>query len=78
MARIVAQATSELEPELVMMAPVDAIRKLLRKASWSLGDVDLIELNEAFSVQAVAITKELGFGSGASECQRRRRRVGPR
>jgi acetyl-CoA C-acetyltransferase len=61
MARIVAQATSGVEPELVMMAPVDAIRKLLRKASWSLGDVDLIELNEAFSVQAVAITKELGL-----------------
>lgn len=61
MARIVAQATSGVEPELVMMAPVEAIRKLLRKAGWSLNDVDLIELNEAFSVQAVAITKELGL-----------------
>jgi acetyl-CoA C-acetyltransferase len=61
MARIVAQATSGVEPELVMMAPVEAIRKLLRKAGWSLDEVDLIELNEAFSVQAVAITKELGL-----------------
>jgi acetyl-CoA C-acetyltransferase len=61
MARIVAQATSGVEPELVMMAPVEAIRKLLRKAGWSLDDVDLIELNEAFSVQAVAITRELGL-----------------
>lgn len=61
MARIVAQATSGVEPALVMMAPVEAIRKVLRKAGWSLGDVDLIELNEAFSVQAVAITKELGL-----------------
>lgn len=59
--RIVAQATSGVEPELVMMAPVEAIRKLLRKAGWSLDEVDLIELNEAFSVQAVAITKELGL-----------------
>jgi acetyl-CoA C-acetyltransferase len=61
MARIVAQSTSGVEPALVMMAPVEAIRKVLRKAGWSLADVDLIELNEAFSVQAVAITKELGL-----------------
>ncbi len=61
LARIVAQATSGVEPALVMMAPLEAIRKVLRKAGWSLADVDLIELNEAFSVQAVAITKELGL-----------------
>jgi acetyl-CoA C-acetyltransferase len=61
MAKIVAQATSGIEPALVMMAPVEAIKKVLRKAGWSLNDVDLIELNEAFSVQAVAITKELGL-----------------
>ena len=61
MARIVAQATSGIEPALVMMAPLEAIRKVLRKAGWSLAEVDLIELNEAFSVQAVAITKELGL-----------------
>jgi acetyl-CoA C-acetyltransferase len=61
MARIVAQATSGVEPAMVMMAPLEAIRRVLRKAGWSLGEVDLIELNEAFSVQAVAITKELGL-----------------
>jgi len=59
LARIVAQATSGIEPKLVMMAPVDAIRKLLKKTGWSLKEVDLIELNEAFAVQAVAITREL-------------------
>jgi acetyl-CoA C-acetyltransferase len=59
MARIAAQATSGIAPELVMMAPVEAIRKVLKKAGWSLSEVDLIELNEAFSVQAVAIIKEL-------------------
>jgi acetyl-CoA C-acetyltransferase len=59
MARIAAQATSGIQPELVMMAPVEAIRKVLRKAGWSLGEVDLIELNEAFSVQAIAIMREL-------------------
>ncbi|HLG16206.1 MAG TPA: acetyl-CoA C-acetyltransferase [Blastocatellia bacterium] len=60
MARIVAQATSGVEPKLVMMAPVTAIRKTIERAGWDLADVDLIELNEAFSVQAVAITRELG------------------
>ena len=61
MGRIAAQATSGLEPALVMMAPVEAIRKVLRKAGWSLNEVELIELNEAFSVQAVAIIRELGL-----------------
>ncbi|HXI89483.1 MAG TPA: acetyl-CoA C-acetyltransferase [Blastocatellia bacterium] len=61
MARIVAQATSGVEPKLVMMAPVTAIEKTLERAGWDLADVDLIELNEAFSVQAVAITRELGI-----------------
>ena len=59
LARIVGQATSGTEPKLVMMAPVEAIRKLLKKTGWSLNDVDLIELNEAFAVQAVAIIREL-------------------
>ena len=61
LARIVAQATSGTEPKLVMMAPVEAIKKLIKKTGWSLDDVDLIELNEAFSVQAVAITRELNL-----------------
>ncbi|MDQ3805333.1 MAG: acetyl-CoA C-acetyltransferase [Acidobacteriota bacterium] len=61
MARIAAQATSGIQPELVMMAPVEAVRKVLRKAGWSLSEVDLIELNEAFSVQAIAIIRELGL-----------------
>jgi acetyl-CoA C-acetyltransferase len=61
MARIVAQATSGTEPQLVMMAPVEAIKRVLRKANWSTNDVDLIELNEAFAVQAVAITRELNL-----------------
>jgi acetyl-CoA C-acetyltransferase len=61
LARIAAQATSGIQPELVMMAPVEAIRKVLLKAGWSLNEVDLIELNEAFAVQAVAIIRELGL-----------------
>jgi len=59
MARIVAQANSGLEPEWVMMTPVPAVQKLLEKTGWTYDDVDLVELNEAFSVQACAVTKEL-------------------
>lgn len=61
LARIVASATSGIEPALVMMAPVGATRKVLERAGWSLSEVDLIELNEAFSVQAVAVSRELGL-----------------
>jgi acetyl-CoA C-acetyltransferase len=60
-ARIVAQATSGLEPKMLLMTPVEATRKVLKKAGWSINDVDLIELNEAFAVQAVAVTNELGL-----------------
>jgi acetyl-CoA C-acetyltransferase len=61
MARIVAQATAGVEPRLVMMAPVEAVRKLFKKTGWSPSEVDLFELNEAFSVAAVAVTRELGL-----------------
>ena len=61
MARIVAQATSGVEPRLVMMAPVEAVRKLLKKTGWAASEVDLIELNEAFSVAAIAVMRELGL-----------------
>ena len=44
-----------------MMAPVDAIKKLLTKTGWSLNDVDLIELNEAFAAQSLAVIKRLGL-----------------
>ena len=61
MARIVAQATSGLAPKMLLMTPVEATRKVLKKAGWSLNDVDLLELNEAFAVQAVAVGHELGL-----------------
>jgi acetyl-CoA C-acetyltransferase len=59
MARIVAQAVSGLEPEWVMMTPVPAVEKLLLKTGWTNADVDLFEVNEAFSVQACAVSREL-------------------
>ncbi|HYR83588.1 MAG TPA: acetyl-CoA C-acetyltransferase [Terriglobia bacterium] len=58
-ARIVGQAVSGIEPAMVMMAPVKAVRKLVGKIGWKLADVDLFELNEAFSVQALAVIEQL-------------------
>ncbi len=61
LARIVGQATSGLAPKFVLMTPVEAVRRLAEKIGWNLADVDLFELNEAFSVQAVAVLNELGI-----------------
>src|SRR6266567_1519048 len=58
-ARAVTHAVSGIEPALVMMAPVKAVRKLVSKIGWNLADVDLVELNEAFSVQAIAVMEQL-------------------
>jgi acetyl-CoA C-acetyltransferase len=61
LALIVGQATSGLPPKFVLMTPVEAVRRLLARTGWSLADVDLFELNEAFAVQAVAVLRELGL-----------------
>jgi acetyl-CoA C-acetyltransferase len=61
MATIKAQATSGVAPKWVMLAPVTGIRKVLERAAWSMDEVDLFELNEAFSVQAMGVMKELGL-----------------
>jgi acetyl-CoA C-acetyltransferase len=59
--KIVAYATSGIEPKLIMMAPVQGVLNVLEKAGWKMEDVDLFELNEAFSVQALGVMKELGL-----------------
>src|SRR3954462_3767296 len=61
MVRIVAQATSGIDPKWVMMAPGSAVRKIWQKTGWKNEDVDLYELNEAFSVQALGVIRELGL-----------------
>jgi acetyl-CoA C-acetyltransferase len=61
LARIAGQATSGLPPKFVLMTPVEAVRRVAQKVGWNLADVDLFELNEAFSVQAVAVLRELGL-----------------
>jgi len=60
-ARIAGQATSGLAPKYVLMTPVEAINRVVKKVGWSLGDVDLFEINEAFSVQLIAVLRELGI-----------------
>ncbi len=61
MARVVGQAVSGLAPKWLLMTPVEAVRKLLAKVGWSMDDVDLMELNEAFSAQALAVVRELSI-----------------
>ena len=60
-AEIVAYASSGLAPELVMMAPEKAIRTVWEKTGWSVDDVDLYEINEAFAVQQIALGRVLGI-----------------
>lgn len=60
LARVVSYAVTGIDPMVMGMGPVSAVRKALARAGWSIGDVDLFELNEAFAVQAVAVQRELG------------------
>lgn len=62
LAVIKAQATSGVAPKWVMLAPVTGVQKVLERAGWSIDEVDLFELNEAFAVQALGVSKELGIG----------------
>jgi acetyl-CoA C-acetyltransferase len=61
MATVTAQAMSGVAPRWVMLAPVLGVQKVLDKAGWTKDEVDLYELNEAFSVQAIGVTRELGL-----------------
>jgi len=61
LARVAGYATSGLEPMMLMMTPVEAVRRVLARTGWKLDDVDLVELNEAFAVQGVAVVRELGL-----------------
>jgi acetyl-CoA C-acetyltransferase len=61
MARIVSWATAGVDPSIMGTGPIPASRKALQKAGWSIGDLDLIEANEAFAAQACAVNKDLGW-----------------
>ena len=59
LARIASYANAGVDPAIMGIGPVSATRRCLDKAGWSLGDLDLIEANEAFAAQALAVGKEL-------------------
>ncbi len=61
LARIVSYATAGVDPSIMGTGPIPSSRKALEKAGWSIGDLDLIESNEAFAAQALAVNKELGW-----------------
>jgi acetyl-CoA C-acetyltransferase len=60
LARILSYVSTGVDPRIMGMGPVPAVRKVLERAGLSLGDVDLFELNEAFAAQSVAVVRELG------------------
>jgi acetyl-CoA C-acetyltransferase len=64
LARIVSWATCGVDPAIMGSGPIPASRKALERAGWSVGDLDLIEANEAFAAQALAVNKDLGWDTG--------------
>ena len=61
MARIVSWATAGVDPQIMGTGPIPASRKALAKAGWTVDDLDLVEANEAFAAQALAVNKDLGW-----------------
>jgi acetyl-CoA C-acetyltransferase len=61
MAKIVSWATAGVDPAIMGTGPIPASRKALEKAGWTVKDLDLVEANEAFAAQAIAVNKDLGW-----------------
>ena len=61
LARIASYATAGLDPSIMGVGPIHASRKALAKAGWKVGDLDLVEANEAFAAQACAVNKDMGW-----------------
>jgi acetyl-CoA C-acetyltransferase len=61
LARIVSWATAGVDPAVMGTGPIPASRKALQKAGWKVADLDLIEANEAFAAQAIAVNKDMGW-----------------
>jgi acetyl-CoA C-acetyltransferase len=60
-ARIIASSVSALDPEIMGVGPIDAVRKVLAQAGMTIDDVDVVELNEAFAAQVLPVSRELGI-----------------
>ncbi|HEY8126871.1 MAG TPA: acetyl-CoA C-acetyltransferase, partial [Methylocystis sp.] len=63
LARIASWATAGVDPSLMGSGPIPASRKALEKAGWKVADLDLIEANEAFAAQALAVNKDMGWNT---------------
>ena len=61
LARIVSWASVGLDPALMGLGPIEAVRKAIKKAKWNLDEIDLIEINEAFAAQSIAVIRKLGI-----------------
>jgi acetyl-CoA C-acetyltransferase len=61
LARIASWATAGVDPQIMGTGPIPSTRKALEKAGWKVGDLDLVEANEAFAAQALAVNKDLGW-----------------
>jgi acetyl-CoA C-acetyltransferase len=59
-ARILASSVSGIEPEIMGVGPIEAVRKVLAQAGLTIDDVDVVELNEAFAAQVLAVCREIG------------------
>ena len=77
LARIASWATAGVDPAIMGTGPIPASRKALEKAGWSVKDLELVEANEAFAAQALAVNKDLGWDPGDRQRQRRRDRHRP-
>ena len=76
-ARMVTYATEGVDPRIMGMGPVKAVPKALKQAGMKLDDIDLIELNEAFASQSIAVMRELDMDPEKAQRERRRHRAGP-
>ena len=77
LARIVSWAHAGVDPAIMGIGPIPASRAALKKAGWTIEDLDLVEANEAFAAQACAVNKDLGWDTGEGQRQWRRHRARP-
>ena len=61
LAKIVSWASVGIDPALMGLGPIEAVRKAIKKAKWNLNEIDLFEINEAFASQSIAVIRELGI-----------------
>ena len=61
LAKIVSWASVGVDPSLMGLGPIEAVREAIKKAKWNINEIDLFEINEAFAAQSIAVIRELGI-----------------